>query len=513
MARSYGSNNLEPGSTMLENFTMVRVNTERLGQHHIDFSAKVLSEITTRIETVRDLQSKEQRKAVAEGQQAVKDLDAARAASTKARDRYYYSNQAVEKTQLSIKEMTDGRKELDKKSMDKLNGKLLGQLKERDSYNAAFKKSVDKLHETRQSYDARMSAVLQTLQNHAHVRLVALREACLTFADLQETNLNVQVASASENHSHARNIDPIHDVNRVVLAHKTGATPLPERQYKPYYSKVVPEADSPLGRASSASMPDEDSEEEDESLPEVDAFASLRNVLANADTSAGLMQFMEKEFCQESLLYYQAVERFRELQASPEQLLAEADSIYRKYLEVGSEFEVNVESAVRKRWEDTRDQSEFEDAPDASIFDESQAIVFKLIQDNAFRRYTKSDLAKPIRKKLRRLEKAEQEKLEKQQVEEGKKAEEAKEEADGGKAESEERDAAAAALPEGRTTPSPSLPLDEDEVARAAAEAVEIMEKRSMGAGAPDGAEADERDDPEFFEKVVRPRLDTFNEW
>eukprot|EP01006_Ploeotia_vitrea_P039096 TRINITY_DN66311_c4_g4_i2.p1 TRINITY_DN66311_c4_g4~~TRINITY_DN66311_c4_g4_i2.p1 ORF type:complete len:556 (-),score=324.22 TRINITY_DN66311_c4_g4_i2:198-1865(-) len=84
-----------------------------------------------------------------------------------------------------------------------------------------------------------------------------------------------------------------------------------------------------------------------------DNVSSLDGLLTVPEGFQSFKEFLSREFSVENLLFWQEVERFRQLKAKPdtppEALISMAQSLYAKYIIRGSPFEVNLPSPIVKQ--------------------------------------------------------------------------------------------------------------------------------------------------------------------
>lgn len=92
--------------------------------------------------------------------------------------------------------------------------------------------------------------------------------------------------------------------------------------------------------------------------------------------------FIEIEFSIENLLFWEAIEKFRQKYSS-ETAKEEANKIFNKFLSPDCLFQINVD------YEQIQEITEALNQPNPNMFDDAQDFVFKLMQRGSFVRWKK----------------------------------------------------------------------------------------------------------------------------
>ncbi|KAM9850296.1 regulator of G-protein signaling 14-like isoform 2-T2 [Aulostomus maculatus] len=96
--------------------------------------------------------------------------------------------------------------------------------------------------------------------------------------------------------------------------------------------------------------------------------------------------FLRSEVSAENILFWQACEKFRKIQAtSLDELKAAARSIYDSYLSESSPFPINIDDSAKTEEKDL-------ELPTPEMFSKAQAQIFKLMKMDSYRRFVRSPL-------------------------------------------------------------------------------------------------------------------------
>jgi hypothetical protein len=119
-------------------------------------------------------------------------------------------------------------------------------------------------------------------------------------------------------------------------------------------------------------------------------IASFDRLLEDPLGVTCLQQFLEKEHCEENILFWKDSREFSEkaLQMSAAQVQAAAKKIYDQYLSPSSPHTVNVDDRALKAVETRLGQ------PTPNIFSEAQEQVYQLLKMDCYMRFKKSELVK-----------------------------------------------------------------------------------------------------------------------
>ncbi|XP_051569165.1 regulator of G-protein signaling 4-like [Myxocyprinus asiaticus] len=109
---------------------------------------------------------------------------------------------------------------------------------------------------------------------------------------------------------------------------------------------------------------------------------SFNNLIKNDIGRKAFAAFLQSEYSQENIEFWEACEDFK--QTSVDKMNLKARKIFEQYVEADSPKEVNLDSATR---ENTRKNLE---SCDASCFDEAQSKIFTLMEKDSYRRFLKS---------------------------------------------------------------------------------------------------------------------------
>jgi len=118
---------------------------------------------------------------------------------------------------------------------------------------------------------------------------------------------------------------------------------------------------------------------EAESIP-----STLADVLANPKSRLDFKQFLETALANENLEFYEAVEQLPLVADKP----AKGREIIAQFVVPGSSSEVNLSSAQRNALLKVKDE------PKLSDFDDAKAEIFKLMEDNFFKRFYREAMEK-----------------------------------------------------------------------------------------------------------------------
>ncbi|XP_043098778.1 regulator of G-protein signaling 4 [Puntigrus tetrazona] len=111
---------------------------------------------------------------------------------------------------------------------------------------------------------------------------------------------------------------------------------------------------------------------------------SFNNLIKNEDGRKAFTSFLQSEYSQENIEFWEACEDFK--QTSVEKINVKARKIFEQYVDADSPREVNLDSATREL---TRKNLE---RCDVSCFEEAQSKIFTLMEKDSYRRFLKSKL-------------------------------------------------------------------------------------------------------------------------
>lgn len=114
---------------------------------------------------------------------------------------------------------------------------------------------------------------------------------------------------------------------------------------------------------------------------------SFERLLQDAGGLAVFTSFLKQEFSDENIMFWRSCEQYKSL-IDPDQRKAVAREIYTRHILETSFYAVNIDQIARQ-------QVEYEmDNPDIHTFDHPQKEVFKLMKQDSYRRFLKSELYK-----------------------------------------------------------------------------------------------------------------------
>ena len=234
LGRSYG--HVRDVGSLGDAFLALRMNTEQLGTHHADLAVTLQQTVVDRMESVRERLSKEQKRLVQDGQAIRKDLDSSRNSCHKCLSRYDQTNTKLEMLEQAL---LDAETRDDQKTIDKVRGKVSSAEREKATAEEHFRSSVTVLHHMRETYDARMSHVLNEMQKSIEERRqTCVSESLRSFASVFDAMLQCTADVGRECREIAGSIRHEADMETLVGRMRTGAQPSPEIQFRPIESKV-----------------------------------------------------------------------------------------------------------------------------------------------------------------------------------------------------------------------------------------------------------------------------------
>ncbi|KAK9973389.1 hypothetical protein ABG768_024125 [Culter alburnus] len=111
---------------------------------------------------------------------------------------------------------------------------------------------------------------------------------------------------------------------------------------------------------------------------------SFNNLIKNDDGRKAFASFLQSEYSQENIEFWEACEDFK--QTSVDKMDMKAKMIFERYVEADSPSEVNLDSATREQTRKNLERCE------ASCFEEAQSKIFTLMEKDSYRRFLKSKL-------------------------------------------------------------------------------------------------------------------------
>ncbi|KAJ3450964.1 electron carrier/ protein disulfide oxidoreductase [Anaeramoeba flamelloides] len=125
----------------------------------------------------------------------------------------------------------------------------------------------------------------------------------------------------------------------------------------------------------------------------IDTFESLLRIPLSLDY---FTEFLIERMDQENILFFQEVKKFKNNCRTEKQIEKNSKSIFKKYLKIGSQFEINIDSNTRKMIIDKFRDKVFS----LSLFDEAHSIVFKHMKFQTYRLFKQSYLYEKLIKKI-----------------------------------------------------------------------------------------------------------------
>lgn len=121
---------------------------------------------------------------------------------------------------------------------------------------------------------------------------------------------------------------------------------------------------------------------------------SFKAILENPITLVYYKSFLDKRLCSENLRFWIVINNYHEKfeNINPDYAM----KIYKKYIEDGSEYEVNVSASQKRKIKDLLDKNKI----NIDIFDEAQNEIFKLMITNDFDKFVHSDMYTEAKKLL-----------------------------------------------------------------------------------------------------------------
>ncbi|KAL1498482.1 hypothetical protein AB1Y20_013807 [Prymnesium parvum] len=125
------------------------------------------------------------------------------------------------------------------------------------------------------------------------------------------------------------------------------------------------------------------SREEFAQLIKVSVNLNLASVLSTKEGQQRMEEQLAKEYSEENINFWKAVQSYREL--GPAERAAEAKVIINTYVKNGAECQVNLPAELVSRT--LADVDATQDEPAADVFDEAQTEIFKLMERDTFSRF------------------------------------------------------------------------------------------------------------------------------
>lgn len=124
----------------------------------------------------------------------------------------------------------------------------------------------------------------------------------------------------------------------------------------------------------------------------------LSRILKDSKGRESFKSFLMAEHSEENFLFWEDVERFRNIETDDAKVIEkEASRIFQKYFSSDAELEINVPAKLRKKVQSTFAtfyQASIYQPIEQDIFDEVQAKVLKVLEEDSLKRYLQSDAYK-----------------------------------------------------------------------------------------------------------------------
>jgi hypothetical protein len=131
--------------------------------------------------------------------------------------------------------------------------------------------------------------------------------------------------------------------------------------------------------------------------PQEIAFSySLEAQLKDEEFRIGYMNFLKREFNLDSLKFVLAVDSFKQgwEELNSMQRIAAASSVYKRFVAVGSPYEVNLSGSIRSELErifsslvEAKEESEMCKAITPVMFDKARKEIMRLLEGDSYKRY------------------------------------------------------------------------------------------------------------------------------
>ena len=213
---------LQGGSSMAQALQSLKSETDRQGALHMELASAVEHKVAAALEGVRASESKDQKVVIGEGQNLVKNLEAAQAAVAKARKKVMEANTKLEQAQFGLQQMGG---ELDNKETAKATSKATVALKEREAADSAFARSSEVLQQERIAFTRSMAVVLAALQRGEEIKLAALGRSIDAYARTLKDSLAAHLSTAEALAGVSGSVDVRKDLERLVGVYATTQAP------------------------------------------------------------------------------------------------------------------------------------------------------------------------------------------------------------------------------------------------------------------------------------------------
>jgi len=186
-------------------------------------------------------------------------------------------------------------------------------------------------------------------------------------------------------------------VENLILNYKVLYQKLEEKLQNPRPNFFTPRKPNSKSSSSGEKTPRLPADHPDRTITpdDVECISSLSAILSDPQASEAFMAYLrEKELSDENLLFYNEIEKFRRLTNHAERF-QEAKRILGTYISEEANYQVNIDSDVRRNIEDALEASSEQETEEkeeefSKIFDESQKFVFNLIQEHSYPRFLQS---------------------------------------------------------------------------------------------------------------------------
>lgn len=133
---------------------------------------------------------------------------------------------------------------------------------------------------------------------------------------------------------------------------------------------------------------DDDEDQKEEEIGRVAGWAvNFEKLLKDGSGLVVFTEFLKKEFSQENIIFWKAVEQYKKI-IEADKRKAKAKEIFMKHVSVKATDPINIEQNARQQVEKQLD------SPSISTFERPQQEIFKLMKQDSYPRFIKSELYK-----------------------------------------------------------------------------------------------------------------------
>jgi len=139
--------------------------------------------------------------------------------------------------------------------------------------------------------------------------------------------------------------------------------------------------------------------------PKYKALSSLKECLAEPETSEAFQKFCVQSFCVENILFWKDAEQFRQV-VDPNELRVRAIALYKRYIDASGNLFIQLPEEIQEDLENilgeaaTKDEDEvdfdYNFQVDNAVFSAAQEEVFRQMENETFPQFLRSDAAKKL---------------------------------------------------------------------------------------------------------------------